>query len=1144
MRTVLLLLLTTLLACTSDRPVNRYEPQTIRINPDGAVRDAARIQREVNPRVAEGLELSLYAADSIVQDPIAISFAPDGRLFYTQANRQEHSEFDIRGHMDWTAESLSWTTPEDRRAFLRRNFPPVRVDDEAAAASQSASHLKDLDHNDTLDWRDLAVQREEVWVISDDNQDGVADRSDRFLSDFHEEITDVANGLTFHEGDVYVAAAPDLWRVSDRDGNGVGDRTKSLAHGFGVHVGFSGHGMSGVTVGPQGRLWWGIGDIGSNVVDRDGKRHENPNRGVVVRCDPDGSNFEVFAHGVRNTHEFAFDDYGNLITIDNDGDHAGERERLVYLIDGSDTGWRINWQFGKYTDPKNNTYKVWMDEGMYLPRHAEQAAYFLPPIQQFINGPTGLVRNPGTALAPRWYDHFFVAEFRGSPGNSPVHAFTVEPAGAGFKLGETEIVAEGLLPTGLDFGPDGALYFGDWINGWGVKDEGRVWRLDAGADAGAEEELRSKVKQLLSQDFTTKPQADLFALLANQDRRIRQKAQFALAKNNENFYDLLNFANDSANDQLARIHAIWAMSQIARGGYEFDLKSFLTFLVDEDPEIVAQGAKMIGDLRLKSNRKQLIPLLKHPNKRVVFFAMEALGRTEANDAFFEVLNAATANDGEDIYLRHAAIIALSRLASPNQLAGLAKAKDRETRLLCIVALRRQESGDIVAYLNDPDEYLVAEVARAITDDRTIPGAMNALAERLSARAWTSEPLVRRLLVANLNVGDDRAVDRLTNYALDADHPAPLRAEALAILAHWGEPSVFDRVDGRYRGPRPRPTDYVVAQLNRFAPELIAAGQPAVRIAAVRAAANLRLTATHDQLATVLRRDPDPTVRTAALEALDQLKSPDLAALLRTALADRRGKTRQRALELLPRSAVDPAVAVRLYRDVIASGTVAEGQSALAGLGQLDAPAARNYLGELLVRQEAGTLPPELSLDLIQAIEAQDDPGLSTSLAGYEERLSAGEDLGLLASALRGGDRERGRAIFYWNSTAQCTRCHAIFEYGGNVGPNLAGVGARLDARELLTSIVRPSAALAAGHETVLLTLKNDDVVSGLVLNRTPEFVELRTGKTDTKKVLYADVAEEETLPSSMPSAEGKLSRGEIRDLVAFLGGLRGEEEVK
>ena len=112
--------------------------------------------------------------------------------------------------------------------------------------------------------------------------------------------------------------------------------------------------MSGAIVGPDGRIWWGIGDIGMNVVDFNGNRWKYPNQGVIVRSEFDGSGFEVYSAGLRNTHEFAFDKYGNLISVDNDGDHFGESERLVYLINGSDSGWRINWQFGKYTDPDNN----------------------------------------------------------------------------------------------------------------------------------------------------------------------------------------------------------------------------------------------------------------------------------------------------------------------------------------------------------------------------------------------------------------------------------------------------------------------------------------------------------------------------------------------------------------------------------------------------------------------------------------------------------------------------------------------------------------------------------------------------------------------------------------------------------------------
>ena len=102
-----------------------------------------------------------------------------------------------------------------------------------------------------------------------------------------------------------------------------------------------------------------------------------------MRSEPDGSNFEVFATGIRNLQEFSFDEYGNLISVDNDGDHQGETERLVYIPNGSDSGWRSNWQYGKYTDGKNNRYNVWMDESMFKPRFAGQAAHIVPPVAAY-----------------------------------------------------------------------------------------------------------------------------------------------------------------------------------------------------------------------------------------------------------------------------------------------------------------------------------------------------------------------------------------------------------------------------------------------------------------------------------------------------------------------------------------------------------------------------------------------------------------------------------------------------------------------------------------------------------------------------------------------------------------------------------------
>jgi putative heme-binding domain-containing protein len=563
--------------------------------------------------------------------------------------------------------------------------------------------------------------------------------------------------------------------------------------------------------------------------------------------------------------------------------------------------------------------------------------------------------------------------------------------------------------------------------------------------------------------------------------------------------------------------------------------------LDTDEEIIAQAAKLIGDVRHAGADATLIGLLGNPSLRVRFFAMEALGRTEVPVAVRPIVNMRREDDGKDTWLRHGGMIALGRIGDADAMAELAADPSRTVRLVAVVALRRMESPAIKSFLYDQDEYVVAEAARAITDDYQIAGAMSPLAQTLNTRPWTSEPLIRRIINANLNVGNNRTVDNLITYLNNTANPEAMRAEALATLANWANPSMFDRVDGRYRGQRNKSDDYVKEKLGAVIPALIASGTGDIRTTAIQAVASLNLEATIDQLAGILKNDGDPAIRSVALTSLDKLGAPGLETYLRTALNDRDNSVRSRALSLLPESSVDPAEATKLYADIIKTGSTPEAQAALTGLGTMESPDADALLTSLLGQLTTGSLPAPIRLDLIEAIEARESPTLTSALEAFEKELMETDDLGLFSTALDGGKKGPGRGVFYWNSAGQCTRCHAIFEYGGNVGPNLAGVGERLTPREILTSIIRPSAALALGHETVIVTLKDESAFSGIVMERTPESLKLKVGKTDIRTVARADIAEEETVPSSMPSAEDALSRREIRDLVAFLVSQKGEE---
>ena len=377
-------------------------------------------------KLADGLKLDLWASDSLAPDPVAISIDDKGRVYLNRTNRQKNSEFDIRGHRNWMTPSIALQSVEDRRAFLRSTFDPSK--------SKENEWLKDLNGDGSHDWKDLTVEKDEVWRLEDTDNDGIADVSMRILSDFFEEISDVAGGLLVRAQDTFVAIAPDVWRLKDTNGDGILDQKTSISHGYGVHIGFGGHGMSNPIEGPDGKIYWNIGDIGANITTKEGENFKRPNEGIIARSNSDGTDFEIFAGGLRNTHEFVFDEYGNLISSDNDGDHPGESERLVHVVEGSDAGWRSNWQYGKYTDPKNNSYKVWMDEKLYVPHWEGQAAYIIPPIQNFHNGPTGMQYNPGTALGSEWKNKFFLVEFVGNPARSPIWSFGLKPKGASFVL--------------------------------------------------------------------------------------------------------------------------------------------------------------------------------------------------------------------------------------------------------------------------------------------------------------------------------------------------------------------------------------------------------------------------------------------------------------------------------------------------------------------------------------------------------------------------------------------------------------------------------------------------------------------------------------------------------------------------------------
>ena len=1112
--------------CSAPAPSD--PPVSVRIGKEEASRQAKEIKENSNLLIAEGLTMEIWATDSLAPDPIAMSIDDEGRIYLTRTNRQKNSEFDIRGHRDWMTPSIALQSVEDRRAFLKEIF--------ATENSSKNEWLADLNKDGSHDWKDLAVEQDEVWRLSDEDGDGLADVSSRILSDFNQEITDVAGALLVRENDMFVGIGPDMWRLIDTNNDGLPDEKKSISHGYAVHIGFSGHGMSGVVEGPDGKIYWGIGDIGANITTNDGVVHKYPNQGVIVRSNPDGSDFEVFAAGVRNTHEFVFDEYGNMISSDNDGDHRGESERLVHIVEGSDAGWRANWQYGKYTDPINNGYNVWMDEKLYVPRWEGQAAYIIPPIRNYHNGPTGMVYNPGTALGSEWKNKFFLVEFVGNPARSHIWSFGLKPKGASFEFEDEIDVASGFLPTGIRFGPDGALYAADWVNGWDTKNYGRVWKIDVADNKNDFREIREETKRLIGMDYSEQTDEQLLDLLYNQDMRVRLKAQFELARRGDASLDIFSQAINQKENQLARIHGIWGTGQLAALN-DVHAEDLLALMDDPDPEIIAQSAKALGDIKFVKAGEKIVSLLTHDYPRVKFFAAQALGRIRFEGAVQPLIQMIDDNNDEDLYLRHVGVLALSRIGKAQPIAELAESQERDLRIAAVLVLRRLQHQDLALFLKDEDEYIVTEAARAINDDWSVEGALPALAAVLEENRFTSEPLLRRAINASLRVGGEKELDLLLDFVQRPGVDPVLRAEALATLGTWSNPSVLDRVDGRYRGEIKRDKDQIIAKVSKHVSRFLNSSEPEVVIATAKMVQNLGIKGHEKTLAGKQLSASQPEVRSTMISVLHHLGYSGMTKVIEVGMKDKEESVRATALGLIGDLNISAEDLPGIVGPVFEKGSLREQQELVRVLGKMPLEKSQQVLHDLVEKAIAGTLQQGILLDLNEAVAAsnsapllemtQQMPKTEGALAGFED-------------ALYGGSQWAGRRYFQRNPTGQCVRCHAIGDQGGNVGPALDNIGDVLSREEILEALVDPSARLSPGYGTTTITLKEGEKVTGILLEENEERILLRTSDAEPLEIGTSRVESRTDMPSAMPAMGTMMSKRELRDVVEFLSNQKKE----
>ena len=1066
---------------------------------------------------AKSLKFTKWSGKLNLPDPVAIAFDNLGNAYVTQTQRRKANDLDIRANQDWIPDDVGFQTVEDKRAHFKKHLTRENSKD-------NEKRVKDYNGDDSHDWKDLTFLTERVYKVEDTDGDGTADKRTTYAEDFNTEITGIAAGVLWHEGDVYATVAPDVWRMRDTNGDGKVDRREVMAHGFGLHIAYGGHDMHGLRVGPDGRIYWTIGDKGISVVDKEGKRHHYPNQGGMMRCDPDGSNFEVFAHGLRNVQEVAFDEYGNWFGVDNDSDRPGEKERFVYIVEGMDAGWRNNYQY------RGSDFNPWMDEGMSIPFHERQPAHIVPPIRNYEDGPCGFVYNPGTALNPAYRNYFFMTEApRGTQW-----AFQVKPKGASFEMVNSHVIGQGIALIGWNFGPDGALYSVDWAGGYPLNQTGHIWKID---DPNyAKDAARVEVQQILAAGFAERKGQELGQLLGHIDQRVRLGAQFELVKRgNSRIFCVSCTEQNKKSNQLAKIHSIWGMGQLARlKDDKLSKRMLVAKLKSKDEEQVVQAIKALGDLKPDAfDADILAELIGSKNPRIQFHAAVAAGKLGVSKARPQLLRLAERLRPEQVYLRHAVISGLTGCASIETLGKLRSSDNEMVRLCAVVALREHQSPAAMQFLNDSSDWVSAEAARAIHDDWSIEGALPALAESLGQQE--DERHVRRAINANLRLGSPAHAKRVSQFVHHKKATKAMQLEAIDALSEWIEPPLLDRVDGRRRYLKKRDSKPIAGIIAGDISRLLKSSDNDLIEKAIELSTTIGIELEKDALNALLTNRKAPTsLRVVALKGLNTTNAAIYG------LKSQEAELRANGARIF--ALANPAASAPILDDVLKkSKSIYEKQMALGTLADLKHDGAKQIVSRWAANLSAGKVPAAIQLDIIEAATRLN---VTNQLAGFEKKRDPDNYNDQFIECLEGGDAKAGLEVVKTHIYAQCVRCHKLDNKKGGsiIGPNLKNIGSK--GRDyILHSMLEPNKVITKGYGTINVQMKgSDEVIGGQFRGETKTHIEVRLPDKKVLKLKKADIALQTPVVSIMPTMGNILTKRQLRDVIEYLAGLKEQKK--
>lgn len=680
-------------------------------------------------------------------------------------------------------------------------------------------------------------------------------------------------------------------------------------------------------------------------------------------------------------------------------------------------------------------------------------------------------------LPPEWQGNMITCDFRANR----VVRFAVEEQNSAYVtrqmpdlLRTTNVT---FRPIDVKMGPDGALYIADWSNP--IINHGEVDFRDPRRDRvhGRIWRVKAKGRELVNKpNFFNMSNTDLFGQLLSPNGYNREQARRVLIDRGEAVRKDLENWTTTQREERAQLEGLWLYQSLSRSNLPVALLNKL--LEAKDGRVRAAAVRVVSDWHadLWSPIELLAPRVADSFPRVRLEAVRALARIPSARAAELALSAL--NHPMDEFLDYAIWLSINELAEPWIAAvesGIWKIEGREQQL---------EFG-----------------LRAIQP---------AQASRLVAKLIAAKPIGSGNMIELIGrAGGPKELDRLFSEAGSVDSARALNALAEAA---------------RLRGAKPEGDP---ARLAKFLTD----PNKEVRDAAFRLAGSWKFTAAVPELAKAAADG-----NTVAFEALRDIgnKGDVIARLRELASKGRDANIRRRAATTL--AAVDLGAGMPLVMDALKEAR-SEDDALVIWRDVLTVKGAGPALARAVPK---ASLPENVKKAGLRAARegarSEADLVIALSPSGQPQELTRAE-IEQIARHVKDGDAARGEQI-YRRKELSCTVCHAIGGAGGKVGPDMTSIGASSPVDYLVESLFMPTNKVKEGYNSVLVSTRDNDEFSGVLVRESNEELVLRDATNKEISIPKKNIASRKVGGSLMPSGLlDALAPNERLHLLRFLSEL-------